>query len=87
MTTAVVFAGGASLGAVEVGMLRALLERSIAPDLVVGTSVGGLNAAFFAGTPTLAGVAEMDRIWRSLSRFNGVPAFSGHDAAGPDRAA
>lgn len=73
MTAAVVFAGGASLGAVEVGMLRALLERSIAPDLVVGTSVGGLNAAFFAGTPTLAGVAEMDRVWRSISTLMVFP--------------
>ncbi len=40
-TTAFVLSGGARLGAVQVGMLRALYERGVAPDLVVGTSVGG----------------------------------------------
>ena len=45
VTTAFVLGGGGVLGAVEVGMLRALLERDIAPDLVLGTSVGALNGA------------------------------------------
>ena len=45
MTTAFVLGGGGVLGAVEVGMLRALLEREIQPDLVLGTSVGALNGA------------------------------------------
>jgi NTE family protein len=49
VTTAFVLSGGASLGAVQVGMLRALTERAITPDLLVGTSVGALNAAFVAG--------------------------------------
>jgi len=39
-TTAFVLSGGASLGAIQVGMLRALYERGIAPDLIVGTSAG-----------------------------------------------
>jgi hypothetical protein len=46
--TAFVLAGGGSLGAMQVGMLRALYERGIAPDLLVGTSAGALNAAFIA---------------------------------------
>ena len=46
MTTAFVLSGGGSLGAVQVGMLRALAERGIAPDLLVGTSAGALNAVF-----------------------------------------
>jgi len=38
VTTAFVLSGGGSLGAVQVGMLRALTERRIVPDLLVGTS-------------------------------------------------
>jgi hypothetical protein len=49
MTTAFVLSGGGSLGAVQVGMLRALADQQVAPDLLVGTSVGALNAAFVAG--------------------------------------
>ena len=40
MTTAFVLSGGASLGAVQVGMLRALVDEGISPDLIVGTSAG-----------------------------------------------
>jgi NTE family protein len=43
-----VLGGGGSLGAVQVGMLRALSERDLFPDLVVGTSVGSLNGAVVA---------------------------------------
>ena len=51
MVTAFVLGGGGVLGAVEVGMLRALLERGIVPDLVLGTSVGALNGAMVARQP------------------------------------
>ena len=47
--TAFVFSGGGNRGACQVGMLRALCERGIVPDLVVGSSIGAVNAAFFAG--------------------------------------
>lgn len=50
MTTAVVLTGGGSLGAVQVGMLQALAKRGGAPDLLVGTSRGALNAAWVADT-------------------------------------
>jgi NTE family protein len=67
MTTAFVLSGGASLGAVQVGMLRALVERGVAPDLLVGTSAGALNAAFVAGHgPTLAGVDALAEVWRGI---------------------
>jgi hypothetical protein len=46
--TAFVLAGGGSLGAMQVGMLRGLYERGVPPDLLVGTSAGALNAAFIA---------------------------------------
>ena len=49
MTRAFVLSGGGNLGAVQVGMLDALRERGIVPDLLVGASVGALNAAYIAG--------------------------------------
>ncbi len=52
------------LGAHEVGMLRALAERGVAPDLILGTSVGAINGAFFAADPTLAGVQRLTELWR-----------------------
>src|SRR5258707_11371248 len=51
MTTAFVLGGGGLLGANEVGMLRALAEAGIRPDLVVGTSIGAINGAFVAADP------------------------------------
>jgi len=44
----VVLSAGAGLGAVQVGMLRALYEHGIGPDVIVGTSAGALNGAFIA---------------------------------------
>ena len=65
---AVVLSGGGSLGAAQVGALRALLEAGVRPDLVVGCSVGALNAAFLAVDPTPDRAAELDRVWRGLAR-------------------
>jgi hypothetical protein len=56
--TAFVLSGGASLGALQVGMLRALYERGIAADLLVGTSVGALNAAVVASRPQTPATAD-----------------------------
>src|SRR5437764_14904143 len=65
---AVVFSGGGSLGAAQVGALQALFEAGIVPDVVVGCSVGALNAAFVAVDPTEARLSELEQIWRGLSR-------------------
>ena len=62
------FAGGGSFGAVQVGMLRELVAYGVTPDLVVGSSVGAINGAFFAGAPGAAGVAQLEAIWRGLRR-------------------
>jgi NTE family protein len=72
-TTAFVFAGGGSLGAVQVGMLRVLTEAGLRPDFIVGSSVGALNAGFFAGDPTSGGVERLGEIWRSLRRRDIFP--------------
>lgn len=71
--TAFVLAGGGSLGAVQVGMLKALARAGIVPDLIVGASVGAINGAFYAGDPTPAGVERIERIWLGLSRSDVFP--------------
>lgn len=60
--------GGGPLGAHEVGMLRALAERHVVPDLVVGTSIGAINGAAFAADPTVAGVERLVELWSALDR-------------------
>jgi NTE family protein len=66
--TAFVFAGGSSLGAIQVGMLQALLAHGWQADFVVGSSVGAINAAHFAGDPTADGVDRLARVWRGMKR-------------------
>jgi NTE family protein len=71
--TAFVFAGGGSLGAIQVGMLKALVAHGWTADFVVGSSVGAINAAQFACEPTAAGVARLEAVWRSLRRSDVFP--------------
>ena len=73
MKTAFVLAGGGSFGAVQVGMLRELLARDIAPDLIVGASVGAINGAYLAGNPTVESVKRLDALWRGLRRRDVFP--------------
>lgn len=63
---AFVLGGGGNLGAVQVGMLRALVEHEVAPDLIVGCSVGAVNGVAFAQDPSLVGVAKLEQLWRTL---------------------
>jgi NTE family protein len=86
--TAFVFAGGGSLGAVQVGMLRELTRIGVGAEFVVGSSVGAINAAYFAGAPSSAGVEKLERIWRGLHRNDVLPVtlrgmwglLGGHDS-------
>jgi NTE family protein len=64
--TAFVLSGGGVLGAVQVGQLQALIESGIVPDLLVGASVGALNAAATASDPTLSGIARLRDVWMGL---------------------
>jgi NTE family protein len=66
-TTAFVLSGGGNLGAIQVGMLRALIEADVRPDVVLGCSVGALNGAALAQDPTLTGVARLEDLWRGLA--------------------
>jgi NTE family protein len=71
--TAFVLAGGGSFGAIQVGMLHALAARGVEADMVVGSSVGAMNGAYYAGDPTLKGVLQLETIWRGLKRQDVFP--------------
>ncbi len=64
---AFVLGGGGHAGAAEVGMLHALLDREVRPDLVVGTSVGALHGAMVAAEPTTASVEKLESAWKELA--------------------
>ena len=64
---AFVLGGGGVLGAAEVGMLQALLEAGISPDLVCGTSIGAINGAAIAAAPSAEGVKGLSAIWDALA--------------------
>ena len=80
--TAFVLAGGGSLGAVQVGMLKALTAHGVKPDLVVGASAGAINGAYLAARPDAEGIAELERLWAVLRsqvetiEQQDVPAFN-----------
>jgi NTE family protein len=71
--TAFVLAGGGSLGAVQVGMLKALTRQRLRPDFVVGASVGAINGAYFAAEPNDEGLQRLERIWSRLHRTDVFP--------------
>jgi NTE family protein len=75
--TAFVFAGGGSLGAIQVGMMQALVAHGVKADMVVGSSVGSMNGAYYAGNPTLEGVKQLATIWRGLRRSDVFPLSAG----------
>ncbi|MGH3914217.1 MAG: patatin-like phospholipase family protein [Pseudonocardiaceae bacterium] len=63
--TAIVLGGGGVLGAVQVGMVRALVEAGVRPDLVLGTSIGALHGAVLAALPPEEVAGRLDELWRS----------------------
>lgn len=64
---AFVLGGGGVHGACEVGMLRALAEAGVRPDLVLGTSVGAINGAVVAADPDGEGMARLGQLWNHLA--------------------
>ncbi len=68
MTVAFALSEGGNLGAMQAGAMRALLEAGVEPDLLVGSSVGALNAAFCATHPGVDGARDLQAAWGGLSR-------------------
>ncbi len=69
---AFVLGGGGSWGAVQLGMLRALAETDLTPDLIVGTSVGSLNGVIVAADPQAA-VGRLDEVWPRVTKAEVFP--------------
>jgi NTE family protein len=67
-----VLGGGGSLGAVQVGMLQALGERDVPPDIVAGTSVGALNGVVLALEPKSA-ANRLSHLWARMTRDRVFP--------------
>ena len=65
--------GGGSLGAIQVGMLQALMEADYRPDFLIGTSVGAVNAAWLASQPDIHGARKLAEIWSGLRRQDIFP--------------
>ncbi|MGA9277825.1 patatin-like phospholipase family protein, partial [Ilumatobacter sp.] len=72
MSVAYVLGGGGRWGAVEVGMLSALADAGIRPDLIVGTSIGAINGAMFAADPTPSGIERLEQAWRDLAKSSAL---------------
>ncbi|MEZ5322324.1 MAG: patatin-like phospholipase family protein [Microthrixaceae bacterium] len=64
---AFVLGGGGNLGALQVGQLRALHERGVRADLVVGCSVGAMNGAAYAVRPSPLGIGVLEDLWLQLA--------------------
>ncbi len=62
-----VLSGGGSYGAVQVGMIRALVESGVKPDMVVGSSIGALNGAALADDPD-SSADRLMKIWERVDR-------------------
>jgi NTE family protein len=71
---AFVLSGGGSLGAIQVGALQALMDAGIRPDVLVGCSVGALNAAFVGVDPSRERLSALESLWLSLDRADVFPA-------------
>src|SRR6267143_2504932 len=66
--TAFAISGGGGRGATQGDMLRALIERGITPNRIVGVSIGAWNGAWIAYRPELDWVKQLEQVWRQVSR-------------------
>lgn len=70
------FAGGAALGSIQVGMLRAVTDAGIRPDLITGASSGALNGAMLAADPASA-LTRLEALWTHARRRQILPLHPG----------
>ena len=62
-----VLQGGGALGAYQAGVFQALHEHGLAPDWIVGTSIGAINAAILAGNPHETRLTRLRQFWEGIS--------------------
>lgn len=73
MSIAFVLPGGSNLGAIQIGMLKVLAEEGIEPDLLVGTSIGAVNASYLGFHGGLAGLGDLEQVWLKTTRRQAFP--------------
>jgi NTE family protein len=69
---ALVLQGGGALGAYQAGIYQALHENNLAPDWVIGTSIGAINAALIAGNPPETRLSRLTQFWDRISHRDSV---------------
>ncbi len=62
-----VFQGGGALGPFQVGGVEALYERGYRADMVVGISIGGINASILAGNPPEKRLEMLKKFWNKVT--------------------
>jgi NTE family protein len=67
MRIVLVLQGGGALGAYQAGVYQALHESGLAPDWIVGTSIGAINAALIAGNPPAKRLDRVREFWHRVS--------------------
>ena len=77
---AYVLSGGGVYGAVQVGMIRALVEAGHVPDFISAVSVGALNGVVMAQKPSLEGVEQLEAVWRDVRSRVLFPGTAVHKA-------
>ncbi|MBC7623483.1 MAG: patatin-like phospholipase family protein [Aeromicrobium sp.] len=63
-----VLQGGGALGAYQAGVYQALQEHNLAPNWVVGTSIGAINAAIIAGNFPENRVSRLRAFWDRVAQ-------------------
>jgi NTE family protein len=66
--TVLVLQGGGALGAYQGGVYQALDEAGIAPDWIIGTSIGAINAGLIAGNAAADRLPRLVEFWRRVRR-------------------
>lgn len=79
--TALVLQGGGALGAYQAGVYQALQEHGLAPDWVVGTSIGAINGALIAGNRPENRVTRLRQFWDLVSHPDSIDLASVADPA------
>lgn len=72
--------GGGALGAYQAGAYQALHEYGLAPDWIVGTSVGAINAALLAGSPEATRLQGLKAFWERVAHADAVDVARNPDA-------
>src|SRR4051812_40369020 len=69
---ALVLQGGGALGAYQAGVYQAMHEHDLAPDWVVGTSIGAINACLIAGNEPSVRLARIKAFWDRVAHGDSI---------------